>query len=88
MKTFLGQTRYHQSRHKSSGSRQAFYLQAGLQALPHQQKTRIGNSGCAGVGDQSNVFSGLYARHHLLNGFMLVKFMMRLHGRADVVMFQ
>lgn len=65
-------------RHESGGAGQAFHFYALGNACADEQKAGIGDSGCAGVGDEGDVFASLHAFDELRRGAMFVEGVVRL----------
>ena len=87
-KLFVRQSRCYQRRNKSCRSGQALYFDTIAHTFTNYQKTRIRNSRCSGIRNQSNGFSCLYSINNTLHRFMFIKLMVGLHRVFNLKMFQ
>ncbi len=64
----------YQGGNQGGGAGEAFYLDSGFDAGSDQQKSGVGDCGCAGIRNQRHLFARLKSRYHSLHRLVLVEF--------------
>ncbi len=88
IETAAGESRLHQGRHKGGGARQAFHLDIVGHALAHEQESRVGDAGSAGVAHEGHLLMAFDFGKKPRHLTMLVEDVVRHAAFVNLIVFQ